>query len=86
MKESIRQEVLQRMLPLLDNAQVKALAQTLETVLCKYIEGRLDEEEISSQELLQKFLEAKRIEGCSERTLKYYQNSNFPHEKHELFP
>lgn len=75
MKESIRQEVLQRMLPLLDNAQAKALAQTLETVLCKYIEGRLDEEEISSQELLQKFLEAKRIEGCSERTLKYYQNT-----------
>ena len=75
MKDAIRQEVLQRMLPLLDNAQAKALAQTLETVLCKYKEGRPDEEEISSQELLQKFLEAKRIEGCSERTLKYYQNT-----------
>ena len=75
MKESIKQEVLQRMLPLLDNAQAKALEQTLETVLCKYMEGKPDENEISSQELLQKFLEAKRIEGCSEKTLTYYQNT-----------
>ena len=47
MKESIKQEVLQRMLPLLDNAQAKALEQTLETVLCKYMEGKPDENEIS---------------------------------------
>ena len=75
MKESIKQEVLQRMLPLLDNAQSKALAQTLESVLCKYFEDKPDKDEISSQELLQKFLEAKRIEGCSEKTLTYYQNT-----------
>lgn len=67
MKELIKQEVLQRMLQLLDNAQAKALEQVLETVLCKYIEGKPDKNEISSQELLQKFLEAKRIEGCSRR-------------------
>ena len=75
MKESIKQEVLQRMLPLLDNAQAKALEQTLESVLCKYMEDKPDKDEISSQELLQKFLEAKRIEGCSEKTLTYYQNT-----------
>ena len=75
MKESIKQEVLQRMLALLDNAQAKALEQTLETVLCKYMEDKLDKDEVSSQELLQKFLEAKRIEGCSEKTLTYYQNT-----------
>ena len=65
MKELIKQEVLQRMLPLLDNAQIKALDQTLESVLNQYIEGKPDKDAISSQELLQKFLEAKRIEGCS---------------------
>lgn len=75
MKESIKQEVLQRMLPLLDNAQTKALEQSLESVLCKYMEDKSDKDEISSQELLQKFLEAKRIEGCSEKTLTYYQNT-----------
>ena len=75
MKEAIKKEVLQRMLPLLDNAQSKALAQTLESVLCKYFEDKPDKDEISSQELLQKFLEAKRIEGCSEKTLTYYQNT-----------
>ena len=75
MKGSIKQEVLQRMLPLLDNAQAKALEQTLESVLCKYMEDKPDKDEISSQELLQKFLEAKRIEGCSEKTLTYYQNT-----------
>jgi integrase/recombinase XerD len=75
MKESIKQEVLQRMLPLLDNAQAKALEQTLESALCKYMEDKPDKDEIGSQELLQKFLEAKRIEGCSEKTLTYYQNT-----------
>ena len=75
MKESIKQEVLQRMLPLLDNALAKELEQTLESVLCKYMEDIPDKGEISSQELLQKFLEAKRIEGCSEKTLTYYQNT-----------
>lgn len=75
MKESIKNEVLQRMLPFLDNAQSKALELVLESVLCKYMENKLDKDEISSQGLLQKFLEAKRIEGCSEKTLVYYQNT-----------
>jgi hypothetical protein len=69
MKENIKREVLQRMLPLLDNSQVKALEQTLGFVLAKYMEGKADEKEFGSQELLQKFLKAKRIEGCSEKTL-----------------
>ena len=75
MKDAIIQETLQRMLPLLDNAQAKALKQTLEYVICKYIEEEQETDEIGSQELLQKFLEAKRIEGCSEKTLSYYQHT-----------
>ena len=75
MKEFIQKEVLQRMLPLLDNFQVSELKHTLETVLCKYLEDYPDKNEISSQELLQKFLKAKRIEGCSEKTLRYYQKT-----------
>lgn len=75
MKNTIKQEVLQRMMLLLDNAQVKALEHTIDAVLSKYMEDKQDAEEISSQQLLQKFLEAKRIEGCSEKTLIYYQNT-----------
>ena len=75
MKETIKQEVLQRMLPLLDNFQIQELKHTLETVLCKYLEENSNKLEISNHELLQKFLEAKRIEGCSEKTLNYYQHT-----------
>jgi integrase/recombinase XerD len=75
MKENIKREVLQQMLPLLDNSQVKALEKTLGFVLAKYMDGKADEKEISSQELLQKFLKAKRIEGCSEKTLRYYEST-----------
>lgn len=74
-KEVIKLEVLQRMLPLLDNAQAKALEHTLESVFGKYFEETSDKDEINSQELLQKFLDAKRIEGCSEKTLAYYQKT-----------
>ncbi len=75
MKENIKREVLQRMLPLLDNSQAKALEQTLMSVLAKYVGGKSDKKEINSQELLQRFLKAKRIEGCSEKTLAYYENT-----------
>ena len=75
MKDIIKQDVVQRLLPLLNNEQIKALDHTLEVVLDKYLENKTDNDEISNLELLQKFLEAKRIEGCSEKTLAYYQNT-----------
>lgn len=75
MKDIIKQEVVQRLLPLLDNAQIKALDHTLEVILGKYLENKPSNDELSSLELLRKFLEAKRIEGCSEKTLAYYQNT-----------
>lgn len=75
MKEMIKQEVLQHMLPVLDNFQVNELKNSLESVLCKYLEQRTTKNEVDSRELLEKFLEAKRIEGCSEKTLTYYQST-----------
>lgn len=75
MKDIIKQEVVQRLLPLLDNAQIKALDHTLEVILGKYLENKPSNDELSSLELLRKFLEAKRIEGCSEKTLAYYQST-----------
>lgn len=75
MRNQMKQDVLRQMMPLLDNAQAKALEKALDMTLARYLEGADDQDHISSQELLRKFLEAKRIEGCSERTLTYYGNT-----------
>lgn len=77
MKEEIIAEIMQQMLPHLDNAQLKQLKQVIEQTLFHYevnkAEGKAEED--NSQELITMFIAAKRIEGCSEKTLKYYQTT-----------
>lgn len=75
MKEELATDILQRMLPFLDNAQMKQLRQALESALARYdvSEAALNPEENDSADLIATFIAAKRIEGCSEKTLKYYQ-------------
>ena len=75
MKEELATDILQRMLPFLDNAQMKQLRQALESALVRYdvSEAALNPEENDSADLIATFIAAKRIEGCSDKTLKYYQ-------------
>lgn len=48
----------------------------LQEVLLKHLsDNAMSKEEISNNQYLQMFLEAKRIEGCSERTLQYYRTT-----------
>lgn len=77
MKQELITEVTQKMLSHLDNAQLKQLTAVLEQVLARYSVSELsaDSEEDNTQELITMFLAAKRIEGCSEKTLKYYQTT-----------
>lgn len=77
MKEEITNEVLQQMLPYLNNAQIGRLQLVLEKTLCKYsaISGTKTESLFGSNDLVRKFINAKRIEGCSEKTLKYYEKT-----------
>lgn len=77
MKQELITEVTQKMLSLLDNAQLKQLTAVLVQVLARYSVSELsaDSEEDNTQELITMFLAAKRIEGCSEKTLKYYQTT-----------
>ncbi|MBP3817829.1 MAG: tyrosine-type recombinase/integrase [Butyrivibrio sp.] len=77
MKEELMEEVMQRMLSYLDNAQMKQLRQALEHVLCNYevTDLEMKPEEDDSDNLMTRFIAAKRIEGCSEKTLKYYQTT-----------
>ena len=77
MKQELLTEVLQQMLPYLDNAQLKQLRRVMEQVLNHYevtdTEVRLEDDD--NNDLIAMFIAAKRIEGCSEKTLKYYQTT-----------
>ena len=76
MKQKIMEDIVQQMLPYLDNAQLHKLQEILEHSLFEYeIAGRTIETEDDSQELINSFVYAKRIEGCSEKTLKYYRTT-----------
>ena len=74
MKEDFMTEIMQQMLAYLDNAQLKKLKQVMEQTLYSYemIGMNIKPENDDSCELIEKFIAAKRIEGCSEKTLKYY--------------
>lgn len=74
MKQKIVAAVVQGMLPYLNNAQTEKLQEVLLHALWDYdislSDGKAEKQE---QDLLALFLAAKRIEGCSEKSLKYYQ-------------
>ena len=67
------------MLPYLDNAQLLQLRKVLEHTLWNVeINEKTETDcsaEMNNRELLSAFVNAKRIEGCSEKTLKYYQST-----------
>ncbi len=77
MKQEMMTEVMQQMLPYLNNSQLQRLRQVMEQVLFHYEvsveDNRLEEDD--NYDLVEKFLAAKRIEGCSAKTLKYYQST-----------
>lgn len=76
MKQQIVNEVIQKMLPYLDNSQLQNLKVALENSLYNYelILKSVDNEK-DNNNLVDSFLYAKRIEGCSEKTIKYYQTT-----------
>ncbi len=75
MKEELTNEIVQQMLMYLDNSQLKILKQTVEFILTEYEISKDSQKskEDDSDELVKLFIAAKRIEGCSEKTLNYYQ-------------
>lgn len=77
MKEQIMKDVIQAMLPHLDNRQLEILKKSLEEALeGKQIqEGEVKEKVEQNSKFVMKFISAKRIEGCSEKSLFYYENT-----------
>lgn len=76
MKQNLINDVVQGMLPYLNNGQIEKLQEVLHFALFNYqVTQDKEHEEISGQNLVELFLSAKRIEGCSEKSLKYYQTT-----------
>lgn len=79
MKEIITAYILAGMSDMLDNQQQVCLREVLqsafEQVVMMPTESEERQREQANGELLQAFISAKKIEGCSEKTLRYYQSS-----------
>ncbi len=73
MKQNLITDVVQEMLPYLNNAQTEKLQEVLQHTLFGYeVTIVANDTKNLEQDLVELFLSAKRIEGCSEKTMKYY--------------
>ena len=73
MKQNLIKDVIQGMLPYLNNAQNEKLQEVLQYTLANYeVTEKQQQGKNSEQDFVELFLSAKRIEGCSEKSLKYY--------------
>lgn len=81
MKTEIIKEIEQSLLNYFDNAQMELLHSTLTRclekveIVIKDDDTSLDISKYSNEELINKFISAKEIEGCSKRTTKYYEST-----------
>ena len=76
MRQRITNDVVQQMLPFLNNAQIEKLQDVMEHILWNYDIAPADrEKQEQEQNYLTLFLQAKRVEGCSEKSLKYYEKT-----------
>ncbi|MCD8335966.1 MAG: site-specific integrase [Lachnospiraceae bacterium] len=79
MNEEIITEITRKMLPYLDNAQLEQLQDVLHHYLWNVTivesEEKYEIAEKSNNELLELFLSAKCVEGCSEKTMHYYETT-----------
>ena len=80
MKKQFIADIIQAMLQHLDNSQLEYLQQVLETELVDIEITTTDKTSVDiveneNETLTTSFISAKRIEGCSEKTLAYYENT-----------
>ena len=80
MKDTLITEITRKMLPYLDNSQLEQLQEVLahcfwNVQVSSVPESEQLQEKETNKELLGMFISAKRVEGCSEKTLKYYQTT-----------
>ena len=74
MKQNLINDVVRDMLPYLNNSQIERLQAVMQHVFFGYeITENENKDTSTEQDLVELFLSAKRIEGCSEKSLHYYQ-------------
>ena len=75
MKNELITKIEQEMLPYLDNLQMKELKKVLEhnffNIDISYNDLN-ENDDLNNENLLEKFISSKHVEGCSEKSLKYY--------------
>jgi len=75
-KQDLIKDIVQGMLPYLNNAQNEKLQEVLQYTLASYdVTESKQQKKTSEQNFVELFLSAKRIEGCSEKSLKYYKST-----------
>ena len=76
MKEQLISEIQRKMLPYLNNEQLLQLKNVLnETFRDATVSYETSEDKPDEPDVVEAFATAKRIEGCSEKTLKYYRKT-----------
>lgn len=75
MKEEVTNAILQRMLPLLNNEQLAVLRNAIQAALASVIITESTAPHKPDSSTVDAFITAKRVEGCSEKTLKYYRST-----------
>lgn len=71
MKEKIIKNIIQKMQSTLNNNQIRKLENILNFELIALFND-MEEEIKTNEELVNLFLDSKKLEGCSENTIKYY--------------
>lgn len=72
MKTTVIAEIKNRMMPYLNEMQIVQLSEVLEICLQEYF---LEADQKEQPDIIQTFLAAKRVEGCSDKTLRYYDST-----------
>ena len=73
MKQNLITDIIQEMLPYLNNVQSKRLQEVLQSAFVNYeITENTENMKEAERNYVEIFLSAKRIEGCSEKSLRYY--------------
>ena len=76
MKQNLLNDVIQEMLPYLNNSQTEKLQSVMQHVLFDYeVSEVINADDKTEQNYVELFISAKKIEGCSEKSLKYYETT-----------
>ncbi|WP_434333406.1 site-specific tyrosine recombinase/integron integrase [Mycoplasma capricolum subsp. capricolum] len=71
-KETIVNKILQKMQQILNNSQLDRLKNVLVSEFSNLLEIEETNDQLTNEEILELFINAKKLEGCSDNTIKYY--------------